>query len=107
MAWALSIRPQYHLVTTTHDQQRRRDDFGQRRTGQVGPPAPGHHRPHPHTGVRGRDQGRARPGAGTEVADRQPGGVRLTGQPAIDVDQPSRQQLDVERRWRGCVPRPG
>ena len=47
-------------------------------------------------GIGGRDQCRARPGAGAEVADRQRRGVGLAGQPAGDVDQPARQQLDVE-----------
>ena len=33
-----SIHPQHYVVTTAHDQQCRRDDFDQRRTGQIGPP---------------------------------------------------------------------
>lgn len=72
-----SIQFQRHFIASPDDQQRRCVDFGQRPTGEVGPPAAGDHRCDVHSGIGGRDQGRARSRTGTEIADRQRRGIRL------------------------------
>ena len=91
-----TIQVEDDFVISAHDQQRGRVHLGQRLTREIGPAAAGHHRCHLHPRIGGRDQRRARPGAGAEVADGQRRGIGLAGQPAGDVDQPASQQLDVE-----------
>ncbi|CNV20660.1 Uncharacterised protein [Mycobacterium tuberculosis] len=85
-----------HLVASTHDQQRRCHHAPQRITREIGPAAAGHHRPHVHARIGGRDQRRTRSRAGAEVADRQRCGVGLGGQPTGHVDESGSEQLNVE-----------
>ena len=81
-----ALQFQHHGVAAPHDQQCRRDHVGQRLARQIGPSPARHDRCHLHPGIGGRDQGRARCGAGAEIADGQRRRVTLAPQPAGDID---------------------
>ena len=74
MAWARRFRSQHQLIGPPTMRSVGATTLVRPRP-PVGPAAAGHHRRHPHTRIGGSGQGRARAGAGTEVADRQRGGV--------------------------------
>lgn len=92
----LAIQFEHQLVAFADDQQGRRGHLAQVRAGQVGPAPAGHHRCDVGPLVRRGGQGRARAGAGTEIAHGQRTDFRADRQPFGDVEESAGQQPDVE-----------
>ena len=83
-------------VARSDDQQGRRENSRQRRSGEIRPAAPRYDGGDGHAGIGCRRHGGAAAGAGAEVPDGQRARVVASGQPAGRPDQTLGQQVDVE-----------
>ncbi len=84
------------VVVAADDEQGRRIDIVQARSGQIGPAAARHHRRHLVAQLGRRHQRRAGAGAGAKEAQRQLGNVRFGADPEDRLDQALGEQRDVE-----------